>query len=133
MNVPKPCACESVPRLIFACSGGADVGEIADRAARRLAQEGMGNMFCLAGIGGRVSGIIKSTEVAESILVIDGCPVDCARKTLIEKNLTSNIVHKRVTDFGLPKGESPVTKETVNRVVADLCRHLSDLSTQENV
>ncbi|MFZ5830584.1 MAG: putative zinc-binding protein, partial [Planctomycetota bacterium] len=58
------CACGSAPKLIFACSGAADVGQIADLAARRLTAEGVGKMFCLAGIGGRVSGIMETTKTA---------------------------------------------------------------------
>ena len=54
------CSCSSAPKLIFSCSGAADVGELADQAARRLTREGSGKMFCLAGIGGQVEGIIKS-------------------------------------------------------------------------
>ena len=34
MSAEKPGACTGGPKLIFACSGAADVGEIADRAAR---------------------------------------------------------------------------------------------------
>ena len=62
MNATAPkCACscnaESGPTaLIYSCSGAADVGEIADRAARLLDAEDKAWMSCLAGIGGRVSG-----------------------------------------------------------------------------
>ena len=53
--------CSGRPKLVFACSGAADVGEIADRAARKLNREGTGKMFCMAGLGGRISGILKTT------------------------------------------------------------------------
>jgi len=76
------CACGEAPKLIFACSGGADVGALADQAARKMTRDGAGRMFCLAGIGGRVSGIVKTTEAAGKILAIDGCPLNCAKKTL---------------------------------------------------
>ena len=71
--------CCAAPTLIFACSGAADVGAIADRAARKLTANGAGKMYCLAGIGGRVAGILKTTEEAEKILAIDGCPLDCTK------------------------------------------------------
>jgi uncharacterized metal-binding protein len=74
MSNTTSCACNAAPTLIFACSGAADVGAIADQAARQLTREGRGKMFCLAGIGGRVSGILASTESAAQILAIDGCP-----------------------------------------------------------
>jgi uncharacterized metal-binding protein len=32
------CACNAAPTLIFACSGAADVGAIADQAARQLSR-----------------------------------------------------------------------------------------------
>jgi uncharacterized metal-binding protein len=56
---------------VFSCSGSADVGEVADQAARELSRQGKIKMFCLAGIGGKVSGIVKSTEAASTIVVID--------------------------------------------------------------
>ena len=32
----QACACGTAPKLIFACSGAADVGQISDLAARKL-------------------------------------------------------------------------------------------------
>jgi hypothetical protein len=40
--------------IVYACSGCSDAGEIADHIARRLTCEGVAQMSCLAGIGGRV-------------------------------------------------------------------------------
>ncbi|MBA7591608.1 hypothetical protein ES708_33768 [subsurface metagenome] len=105
------------PTLIFPCSGAADVGEISDRAARKLTREGAGKMFCLAGVGGHVNNILMSTAAAGKILVIDGCPVDCAKKTLEHADIT-DFTHVRVTDLGCVKGKSPVTDETVDRIAA---------------
>ena len=78
----NPSACAGAPKLIFSCSGGSDVGALADLAARTMTRDGSGKMYCLAGIGGRVSGILASTENAAKILAIDGCPLNCAKKTL---------------------------------------------------
>ena len=75
-------ACGAAPKLIFSCSGAADVGEISDRAARRLTKNGVGKMFCLAGIGGKVEPILTATKVASQILAIDGCGLDCAKGCL---------------------------------------------------
>jgi len=104
------------PKLIFACSGCADVGELADQAARKLDRDGAGRMFCLAGIGGRVSGIMKSTEMAASILVIDGCTLDCARKTLDVAGFPC-INHLRLSDIGFAKGAAAVSADAIARVV----------------
>ncbi|MHC4249299.1 MAG: putative zinc-binding protein [Planctomycetota bacterium] len=104
-------------RLIFACSGAADVGEIADRAARKLAREGVARMFCLAGLGGDVSGIVESTKGADVVLALDGCSVACARKGLVRVGI-SGFAHVMATDCGLEKGKSPVTDEAVAKVAA---------------
>lgn len=114
---PAECACGTAPKLIFACSGAADVGQIADLAARRLAAEGAGKMFCLAGVGGRVSGIMATTKAAAAILAIDGCPLDCARKTLEEAGF-SEFEHLRLSDLGMEKGQSLAMKERVEKVVS---------------
>jgi len=111
------CACDGAPRLIFACSGSSDVGAIADRAARALTREGVGRMYCLAGIGGRVSGIMKTTEAAAKVVAIDGCPLDCARHTLMQAGFCA-FEHVRLADLGLAKGSSPVTDERIALVVS---------------
>lgn len=111
------CACGTAPKLVFACSGAADVGHISDLAARKLAREGGGKMFCLAGVGGRVSGIMETTKSAAAILAIDGCPLDCARKTL-EGAGFNEFEHVRLSDLGMEKGKSPLSDELVDKVVA---------------
>ena len=111
------CACDVAPKLIFACSGAADVGAISDQAARKLAREGAGKMFCLAGVGGRVSGIIKTTESAAAILAVDGCALDCARNCLEQAGFTE-FEHLRLADLGFEKGKSAVTDEAVEKVAA---------------
>ena len=98
MSNPDQCACSASPKLIFACSGAADVGAIADQAARKLTRDGAGKMFCLAGVGGRVSGIMKTTEAASKTLAIDGCPLDCARNGLVQAGFTA-FEHLRGSDL----------------------------------
>lgn len=107
--------CSGGLTLIFACSGAADVGEIADRAARILTKDGIGKMFCLAGIGGRVSGIMKTTEAASKILAIDGCELDCVKNCLQQAGF-AEFEHFRVTDLGMQKGTSTPSDESVAEV-----------------
>ena len=109
------CGCQEAPKLIFPCSGAADVGEIADRAARKLTKDGVGSMYCLAGIGGEVSGIVESTKTACGILVIDGCPLACARKT-VEKAGFREFEYIQVTSMGMEKGKSPAEESNVLKV-----------------
>ena len=117
-------SCCGGTRLIFACSGAADVGAIADQAARRLAQDGVGKMFCLAGVGGRVSGIMKTTEAADRILAIDGCPLQCAKHCLEQAGLTK-FEHLQLAEIGLEKGKSPVSDDAVGKAAAEGRRMLT--------
>lgn len=114
------CSCgggNAGPKVIFSCSGCADVGELADQAARKLTRDGAGKMACLAGISGRVSGIVKSTEAAQSILAIDGCPLDCTRKTLEIAGI-SKVNHLRLSDLGFEKGKTEVSASSIASVIS---------------
>ena len=118
-NAPKcSCSCDegSGPTaLVYPCSGAADIGEIADRAARRLDAEDKAWMSCLAGIGGRVIGLLANAAAAPALLAIDGCPQDCAKKTLELAGFTK-VKHVRVTDLGFKKGKAPATAEAIRKV-----------------
>jgi len=117
MTEKNACACEAAPKLIFACSGAADVGAVADQAARKLTRDGAGKMYCLAGIGGRVSGIMATTESAARILVIDGCPLACAKHCLEQAGF-KKYEHLQLADLGMDKGKTPPTPDKIAKVAA---------------
>lgn len=106
--------CATETKLIYACSGASDVGEIADRVARRLRDEGAAGMSCLAALGAGLSGYVQSAKGADMNITIDCCKTACAKKTLerIGVKPTSYIL----TGFGLVKGETPVT----DKIIAEL-------------
>ena len=100
------------------------MGELSDLAARKLNVDGAGKMFCLAGIGGRVGGILERTRNADRILTIDGCSLDCAKQTLEEAGIRG-YRHMRLTDLGYEKGITIVDRETIDKV-ADHAESLLD-------
>ena len=109
---------ESKTVLLYACSGGANVGEIADRAARELMFDGEGTMFCLAGLGGDIQGMVQTARDADLNLVIDGCPMDCAKKTFDRHGVT-NYTQIKVTDLDIEKVKGVrCTREQVDKVIA---------------
>lgn len=110
------CTCSPAPKLVFACSGAADVGELADRAARQLSKTTQVKMYCLAGVGGRVEPIMDTVDSAGYVTAIDGCSLDCARHTLDRAGF-SEFKHIRLTDLGFEKGKTPPTAESIQRVV----------------
>lgn len=113
----KECSCNAAPKLIFSCSGAADVGEISDRAARKLSREGSGKMYCLAGIGAGLNTFVETTKAAGTVLAIDGCQVGCAKK-ILENNGFTDFKHICITDSGFEKGKSPATDEAV-KIIAE--------------
>lgn len=127
MIAQTDCAKTVASTLIFACSGAADVGAVADRAARRLTREGHGKMFCLAGVGGRVPAIIERTSNADTILAIDGCELDCV-KECVEHAGFECTEHIRLSDLGMEKGKTAVSDENVERVVVCAAAKLAAVS-----
>jgi len=72
-------------------------------------------MFCIVAIGGQTGPIINATQKASLLLAIDGCPLDCAKKTL-EKAGFSHMTYIRVTDLGMEKGKTVMSKENISVV-----------------
>jgi len=121
----EKCLCEPTEILIFPCSGGSNVGQIANGAGVKLTQEGMGKFFCLAGIGGHVSGMIESTKVGKVIVAIDGCPVACAKKTLEHAGFNID-EYVQVTDLGIEKSHNfDLNPSEVGKVTDYLASHIS--------
>ncbi|MBI2431751.1 MAG: putative zinc-binding protein [Candidatus Hydrogenedentes bacterium] len=124
MSTKNEC-CSTAPKLIFACSGAADVGAISDQAARKLTREGAGKMFCLAGVGGRVKPIMEATQSAAAILAIDGCKLDCVKNTLEQAGF-AKFEHLRLSDIGMEKGKTPATEENITRAAAKVVEKLAN-------
>jgi uncharacterized metal-binding protein len=114
------CLCEPSEILIFPCSGGSNVGQIANQAGVKLTQEGMGRFFCLAGIGAHVSGMVESTKAGKVIVAIDGCSVACAKKTLEHAGFNID-EYVQVTEIGIEKNHDldPMSPD-VDKVTAYL-------------
>ncbi len=88
INSPK-CDCEiQSVAVLLTCSGSSNCGQIANQAAVKLTQEGIGRMYCLAGIGSHNQGMIESAKSADRIVVLDGCPTACAQKVALHAGLT---------------------------------------------
>lgn len=90
--------------MILACSGGSNVGQLSNQAAVELTQEGVGKMFCLAGIGGQLSGFVQSARDVPRTIVIDGCSMGCA-KAIFEQAKVPMKTYLVLTDLGIEKNK----------------------------
>ena len=96
------CSCCGTTRLLLACAGGANVGQMTNEVAKLLHAEGEGRMFCLAGVGGHVPGMVASVKGADRVLVLDGCALACARRCMEQAGIEV-FEHLVVTELGIEK------------------------------
>lgn len=117
------CCAEGAKTLILACSGGSNVGQIANNVMIAIDRNGYGNAYCLAGIGAAPSGFIESAKAGRTIL-IDGCPVACGKKAF-EKYGIEPTKYFVVTELGIEKRHDfsqleKETKEAVDSIVPNI-------------
>ncbi|WP_246804895.1 putative zinc-binding protein [Desulfosarcina cetonica] len=104
--------------MILACSGGSNVGQLSNQAAVELTQEGFGKMFCLAGIGGQLSGFMQSARDVPVMVAIDGCQIGCA-KAILERAQVPLKNYVVLTDQGIEKSKNLALERTdIDRVKA---------------
>ena len=125
MEEKTKCSCSSSDVRIVACSGASNVGQIANQAAIDLAKEKVGGFFCLAGVGAHIKGMIKSAKEADLFVSIDGCPVQCAAKTLQHAEIEPAI-QVIVTELGIEKSHDiTVDKKDCSIVVEKVKEELA--------
>ena len=109
------CSCGSSEKCtVFACSGAADLGQASDLLARKLHSNDIRQMKCLAFVSAGITEMIDSVRNT-NLLVIDGCALDCGKKTF-EKNGLNNFKHLRLTDLGYEKGNTKPTEQVINKM-----------------
>ncbi len=96
------CCQSGTNRLILACSGGSNVGQITNQAALELTREGRGKMYCLAGLGAGIPGLINTVREAGEVIVLDGCPLACAKGIMERAGLPLGR-YVVATDLGIEK------------------------------
>lgn len=117
------CACNSGVKIIYSCSGAADVGELADRAVRQLKKEGIAQGSCIAAVGAGLSGYVQSAKGADITIAVDGCSVGCTRLNLEKIGLTPVAVN--LADLGFKKGESAFSESLLAAAVDSIKKVLN--------
>ena len=87
---------------VLACSGGSNVGQMTNEVAKLLDSQGLARMFCLAGVGGHIGGMVSSVDGADRVLVLDGCPVACGKAAMEAAGL-GDYEYLVVTELGIEK------------------------------
>src|SRR5512136_2839632 len=125
MGDKKKCLFGSSDVRVVACSGASNVGQIANQAALELAKAKVAGFFCLAGVGAHIKGLVKSGKEADLMVAIDGCPVQCAAKTMQHAEIEPAI-QIIVTDLGIEKSHDiAIDEKACSKVVEKVKEELA--------
>ena len=108
------CGGDGELKLLYACSGMANTGMLADQVWRKLARDKVGSGTCLAAIGAGISGYVQSAQCAARNIVLDGCKVACGAKVFEKAGIPCE--HYVMTDYGVEKGKTPITGDLIESV-----------------
>jgi uncharacterized metal-binding protein len=105
-------------RIIVACAGVANVGQISNIAALELSAEGYGAAACVALLATGAAGLKTTIRESGEVVVIDGCPAACGRTIAEAEGITPG-QHIVVTALGIAKaGPLDFSDDDVETVVA---------------
>lgn len=90
--------------LIYSCSGCSNVAQLANDLAVVMDREGLGQMSCIAGVGGNVKHLVKLAQSGRDVMALDGCSIGCVKRTLAMRDVEPKW-HVEITSLGIPKME----------------------------
>jgi uncharacterized metal-binding protein len=112
------CACSGSSRLIFSCSGAADLGALSDQVTRKLAGDCKGKLFCTAVVGANISEKMSLIKTASEIMTVDGCSVLCAKKIL--ENAGFSPKSYNLEALGFQKGKTEVNSASIDAAIGKI-------------
>lgn len=75
---------------------------MANAIAVSLDRKQVGEMSCIAGVGGGVRSLVRVAKSGRPIVALDGCVLKCVEACLARHDLKPN-VHFVLTEFGVDK------------------------------
>ena len=113
--------------LLLACSGGSNVGQIANEAAKALDRLGQGRMGCAIGVGAQLPKFVEAAR--DSVCVaLDGCPTACVAQALRNAGVEPAL-SVVVTELGIEKAHNfDFTLDQVAEVAGAVAAELEALT-----
>lgn len=90
--------------ILYSCSGCSSAAQMANHLAVMLDRNGIGEMSCIAGVGGNVKKLVRTALSGRQIVAIDGCPLACCKACLGNHSVVSDI-HFDLSQFGVRKNK----------------------------
>ena len=116
--------------LLLSCSGASNTGCYADRAARELDMSLQAEMVCFAKLAIKNEALINKLKTTyKKIVVLDGCALNCAQKTMDNLGIPY-FKHLNMTDFDIVKGEMPLTDDRL-KLVEDAIMEFAESNVEE--
>jgi uncharacterized metal-binding protein len=88
--------------LVYACSGCSSAAQMANHLALALDRGGAAEMSCIAGVGGGVTGLVRTAQSGRRILALDGCVLRCAAACLANAGVVAD-THLVLSSYGVKK------------------------------
>lgn len=88
--------------LVYSCSGCSSAAQMANDIAIQLDRMGAAEMSCIAGVGGNVKSLVRTALSGRKIVVIDGCPLACAKACLHNHSVEPD-THYDLSALGVSK------------------------------
>lgn len=102
--------------LVYACSGCSSAAQMANQLALWLDRAGEAEMSCIAGVGGGVTGLVRTARAGRPILALDGCVLHCVSACLARAGVAADR-HLTLSDFGVKKRKHADFDQTEARAV----------------
>ena len=90
------------PPLVYSCSGCSSAAQMANAMALWLDRAGAAEMSCIAGVGGGVTGLVRTAQSGRPILALDGCVLHCVSACLEQAGVRPD-AHLTLSDYGVRK------------------------------
>ena len=88
--------------LVYSCSGCSSAAQMANHLALQLDRAGVAEMSCIAGVGGGVTGLVRTAQSRRPILALDGCLLKCVSACLANAGVVADR-HLVLSDYGVKK------------------------------
>lgn len=88
--------------IVYSCSGCSSAAQMANYIAVRLDRINVAEMSCIAGVGGNVKNLVRTATSGRKMIVIDGCPLACAKACLNNHHVVPDL-HFELTELGVSK------------------------------
>lgn len=88
--------------LVYSCSGCSSAAQMANHLALALDRAGAAEMSCIAGVGGGVTGLVRTAQSGRHVLALDGCALRCAAACLARAGVVADR-HLVLSDYGVKK------------------------------